>query len=103
MFKKVKILLEYILDFTNIYALYSLYAGLLIGLTLKLLLVWTLKNTNIDLITNKIEFSLTINDLQIQKKSRTIPNQLLVWIIKFVRNKTGTNDETDTNLVFLHI
>lgn len=99
----MKILLEYILDFTNIYTVYSLYAGILIGLSLKLLLVWTLKNTNIDLITNKVEFSLTINDLQIQKKSRIIPNQLLIWIIKFIRNKTGTNDETDTFMVFLPI
>jgi hypothetical protein len=97
----VKALLEYFLDFTNIYTVYSLYAGVILGISLKFLIEWSLKDTNIELITNKIEFTLTINDLQIQKKSRIIPNQLLIWIVKRIRNKCGTGDDNEADMIFL--
>jgi hypothetical protein len=97
----VRIILEYILDFTNTYALYSLYAGLVLGLLFKLYLVWSLTDTNIDLITKKIQFTLTIHDIKIQKKSRVFPNQILIWIIKFIRNKTGTGDDKEAHMILL--
>ncbi|MGJ7921538.1 hypothetical protein [Neobacillus sp. LXY-4] len=95
-------MLEYILDFTDLYAVYSIYAGFVLGLLLKLFIVWSLKEANFELITKKIEFSLTINDFQIQKKSRIVPNHILVWIIKFIRNKTGTGDDKEASMIILH-
>ena len=98
----MKILLELILDFTDIYTIYTLYVGLFLGLALKLIFIWTVNNTNIDILSKRKQFTFTIGDLQIQKKSRIVPNHLLVWIIKFIRNKSGTGDDKEATLIFLH-
>lgn len=95
-------MLEYILDFSNSYALYSIYAGLVLGLLFKFFLVWSLQEANIDLFTKKVQVKLTIHDIKIQRKSRVSPNQILIWIIKFIRNKTGTGDDQEAPMIFLH-
>lgn len=94
-------MLEYILDFSNSYGLYSIYAGLVLGLFIKLFLIWSLQEANIDLFTKKVQVKLTSNAIQIQRKSRVAPNQLLIWIIKFIRNKTGTGDDQEASLILL--
>lgn len=92
-------MLEYILDFTNTYALYSIYVGLVLGLLLKLLIDWSIKETTIDLLAKKIQFKLTIHDIKLQKKSRVLPNQFLIWMIKYIRNKAGTSDDSDATMI----
>lgn len=94
-------MLEFFLDFTEIYTIYSLYIGLVLGLSLKLLLVWTVNNTNIDIFSKSNQFTFTISDLQIQRKRRIVPNHLIVWMIKYIRNKTGTGDDSEATLIFL--
>ncbi len=95
-------MLDYFLDFANIYTLYSVYTGIILGLSLKLFFDWALKDANIKIITNKIEFSLTITDRKLQKKSLITPNDTIVWLIRFIRNKTGTGDEKEQSMILLH-
>jgi hypothetical protein len=94
-------LIEYFLDFNNIYALYSVYTGIILGLSLKLFFDWAIKDANINILTNKIDFTLTINDLQLQKKSLTTQKDTIVWLIRFIRNKTGTGDEKEQEMILL--
>ncbi|NMD69944.1 hypothetical protein HHO41_06555 [Bacillus sp. DNRA2] len=92
-------MLEYLLDFTNTYALYSIYVGLVLGLLLKLWFDWSVKETSIDLLARKIQVKLTTHDIMIQRKSRVLPNRLLIWMIKYIRNKTGTGDDSEATLI----
>lgn len=79
-----------------------MYTGIILGLSLKLFFNWAIKNANINIITKNIEFSLTLTDRKLQKKSLTIPIDTIVWLIRFIRNKTGTGDETEQLMIFLH-
>lgn len=95
-------MLEYIFDITNFYTLYPIYASVLLGLSLRLLIYWSFKVEKLELITNKIEFKLTINCLQMQKKSRIGASHFLIWIIRFIRNKAGTGDDTEASMISLY-
>jgi hypothetical protein len=89
------------LDFSNIYTLYSIYFGLALGFLLKFIFVWSVKQPSIDLLTKRLEITLTNTDVRIQRKNRMLPNPLLIWISKFVRNKSGTGDEQEGTMIFL--
>lgn len=95
----MRILLDYLLDFTNTYALYSLYVGLVLGLLLKLFISWSLNETKLEIFSNKMNIKLTTHDIKIQKKSKILPNQMLLWIIKYIRNKTGSGDDTEPTMI----
>ncbi|MEW8987486.1 MAG: hypothetical protein AB2401_10885 [Bacillus sp. (in: firmicutes)] len=92
-------MLDYLLDFTNTYALYSLYVGLALGLLLRLFITWSLNETKLEILSNKINFKTTTYDIKIQSKSRVLPNHILLWIIKYIRNKTGTGDESEPTMI----
>jgi hypothetical protein len=86
-------LLEYILDFNDFYALYPIYAGIIVGLILKSIWVLVVDDSDIQSFSSKLELTIPSNDQQIQKMSRNLPNPLLVWLIKFIRNKSGTSED----------
>ena len=86
-------MLEYIYEFADLYALSPIYVGIIIGLILKSLWVWAIDDTSVESFTTRLELTLSKNDRQIQRKSRNIPNPILVWMIKYIRNKSGSLDD----------
>lgn len=96
----MKVLLEFLLDITDIYTIYSLYVGLFLGLTIKLFIIWALKDANVELLSKKITYSIPLSDYQIQKKSRIAPKEIILWIIKYIRSRSGTGDDPDSVMIF---
>jgi hypothetical protein len=85
-------MLEFLFEFLDLYALYPIYAGIIIGFILNSLWVWATDESYYQ-VSNRLELTILASDRLLQKKSRDLPHPLLVWLIKFIRNKSGSTDE----------
>jgi hypothetical protein len=84
------------MDATNTQPDFSLYIGLLLGLSVKIIWIWKIEylfiNTSIQTTS---ELNIAAKNLAIQMKKQMNICTLLLWIVKYIRRKESPSDDPD--------
>ena len=92
---EVNYLLEFLMDATNIQLDYSIYIGILLGLSLRLLLIWKLDTLFVSTFQTRTEWNIQVKNLSLQMKKQLNSCPVILWMIKSIRKKEGPGDEPD--------
>lgn len=83
-----------LLDINNLSTIYTLYGSVFLGLTIEILWIWNLKHPSVNTIRTRLEVSSFLLKPSINKKPAT-SNDMIVWILKYVRRKIDTGDDDE--------
>ena len=90
---------DVLLDTTNLQTDYTLYAGILFGLTIKLLWIWKINDRYIHFTYSTSDMYLEASSPLLQMKHLMHGNTLLLWIIKYIRRrKENPSDDPDPSI-----
>jgi hypothetical protein len=90
---EVEFLLDFLMDITNLQLDYTLYVGLIIGLTVKYFWVWNIDIHFLDSISPSSEWSFKTQGLTLQMKRQLTINEIFIWLIKLIRRKESPGEE----------
>lgn len=85
---------QLLIDFTDINALNALYLSIYFGVIIKLLWAWNVEYSFIGSISEPAHTKIT-HPLIYQKKSSIHTNLILVRIVKYIRRKESSQDDTE--------
>lgn len=87
------ILLELLIDLTNIQAIYAIYVSILLSISVKILWSWLVAESfkNSSLYTTSIDIHL--NDFSIQAKSLPSTSNFILWMVRCVRKKLSRGED----------
>lgn len=85
-------MLEFLFDATDISAFTTFYVSVFLSLFVKYFFTWCI-DVSIDTITEQSSVKTQSSCNAYQIKSRSNENNLLLWIIKYIRKKESPDDE----------
>lgn len=89
-------MIEFLFDISNINIDYTLYVGILLGLTVKFFWLWSSKFKYIQTIDPSSPLHMHQLRPFMQRTCQMYRNNLLIWIVKYIRRKVIPSDESDS-------
>jgi hypothetical protein len=91
-------LFEFLLDTSNLQSDYTLYIGILFGLTIQFFWVWNVHYRFYHSIYSSSDVLLKTNCPLLQMKPQIHCHIRILWIIKYIRRKVDPSDEQDDSI-----
>lgn len=92
---------QLLIDFTDINALTALYLSVYFGVIIKLLWAWNVEYSFMGSITEPARTKINHPLFYYQKKFSLNTNLILIWIIKYIRRKESSQDDSEEPISFL--
>lgn len=92
---EVKSLIDGIMEFTDFSTIYTLYVGIVFGLTLKYFWRWKIGYSFVESLSTSSELAINISSTSFIVKSFRSLNPILHFIIRYVRKKYGSTDDPE--------
>lgn len=87
------LLLELLLDITNIQAIYAIYVSILLSISVKILWSWLVAESFKSSILYPTSIDIHRSNFSIQAKSLSGSSHFLVWMIRCIRKKQARGED----------
>ena len=94
----MKFLFDFLLDTANLQTDYTLYAGILLGLTVHFLWIWNIDDKFVHSIYSTSDVHIEATSPLLRMERQMHGNILLLWIIKYIRRKESPGDEPNHSI-----